>query len=374
MAKKIVSSDLSNENTPPMEHADKVPIGHYTQLFLSSIWVIGAVVIVCIGLAFVITKRMTPTYQATTTIMVSKVNLGEASNYDTVWTGERLASTYADMITSINILDQVRPLVDSGISTGALKDAVSASPIVNTQLIQINVNYSDPAIAGKIANTLVKVFSSQIQKSQMELTSNQENASNAQLQATGNEIARLQEKLKTGSLQLYNQRLGTINKSISDIRNQIEKINQEMAPLQIKTTLTAAEQLTLSNDGSRKADLDALIAQYQNELAALTVRGPSVDSLDFESSQDAILLDQNQRLYASLLQDYQSLKLTTTENMVTVTQIDQPSLSSSPIRPNLIVNLFLGFAVGALLSVIYVFITNFDRTLFGKQKELAYPK
>jgi len=374
MAKRIERPDPSNENAAPKDQADKVTIGHYTQLFLSSIWVIGAVVLVCVGLAFVLTKRMTPTYQATTTIMVSKVNLGEASNYDTVWTGERLASTYAGMITSINILDQVRPLIDSGITTGALKDAVSANPIVNTQLIQINVNYSDPAIAGKIANTLVKVFSSQIQKSQMELTSNQENASNAQLQATGSEIARLQEKLKAGSLQLYNQRLGTINKAISDIRNQIEKINQEMAPLQIKTTLTAAEQLTLSNDGSRKADLDALIAQYQNELASLTVRGPSVDSLDFESSQDAILLDQNQRLYASLLQDYQSLRLTTTENMVTVTQIDQPSLSSSPIRPNLIVNLFLGFAVGALLSVIYVFITNFDKTLFGKQKELAFPK
>jgi hypothetical protein len=174
------------------------------------------------------------------------------------------------------------------------------------------------------------------------------------------EIARLQEKLKGETIQLYNQRLDTINKSITDTRHQIELINQEMAPLLLKTVLTTSEQLTLSNDEARKTDLNALLTQYQIQLATLTVRGPSIDSGDFESNQDAVLLDQTQRVYSNLLLGYQDLKRATLQNMVSVTQIDQPLLPQKPTRPNMMVNLVLGFVVGLLLSAVYLFIANVD--------------
>jgi capsular polysaccharide biosynthesis protein len=366
MIKQKGSTDTNEEKNASVEKTDKVPLSHYKDILLSSIWLIGAFGVVSMGIAFLLTKLIRPTYLATTTIMVSKANLGMASTYDTVWTGEKLASTYAGMLTSVNILEQVKPLINSSISTEDLKNAINVFPILNSQLIEINVEYSDAALAVKIANQLVNVFSSEIKKSQMELITNQEDASKALLQDTVSEIARLQEKLKGETVQLYNQRLDTINKSITDIRNQIGQINQEMAPLLLKTTLTSSEQLTLSNYEAQKADLNALLTQYQIQLATITVRGPTLDSGDFESNQDAALLDQSQRLYSSLLLGYQDLNRATIQNMVTVTQIDQPVLPESPIRPKLMINLILGLVVGLLLSVLYLFFFNIDG---GDQKK-----
>jgi capsular polysaccharide biosynthesis protein len=350
------------------EQADKVPLSLYKDLFLSSIWVIAALLVGCVAIAFLVTKLTRPAYRVTTDIMVGKADvLSQTSNYDAIWTGEHLASTYAQMLTSLSVLNQVRPMVNSSISVGDLKDAITVSPIANSQLIEIDVEYYKPEVAVEIANNLVQVFSSQIENNQVDSATNQDDTSSAQLKATENEIARLQVKLQAESLQLYNQRVDTINNSIGDLRNQIVQINQELVPLQAATDLSAADQLKLANDVSRNADLDALLKTYQDQLAALIVKGPSLDSLDFASSQDAILLDQNQRVYFSLLQDYQTLKMTKMQNLATVTQVDQPILPGKPVRPNLAINLVLGFAAGLLLSMVYLFVV-FDGGIMKNTK------
>jgi capsular polysaccharide biosynthesis protein len=340
---------------------DKVPLRFYKDLLLSSIWIISAFVAGGVGIAFLISIRVTPTYLTTTTIMVSKASLEQTSDYDIVMIGVNLARNYADMITSGDVLDQVRPLLDSDISSGELRESITANHIANTQLIEISVMYSDPELTVEIADSLVNVFSSQIEKTQLEAAASQDNEVKIQLQDMENEIARLQEKLKEQSLQLYNQRLDSINATLKDLRNQIEQINQEMAPLQTKYALTESERVELLNKETHKGELSALQSRYQNELVTLTMQGPTFDSTDLLSSQDYALLDRNQRTYLSLLQNYQNMKVTRIPNMVKVIQVDRPILPERPIRPKLMVNLMLGFVAGSLLSAIYIFIIKLNK-------------
>jgi capsular polysaccharide biosynthesis protein len=346
-------------STAPDLEDDKVSLRHYKQLILSlPLWIIPVSVVIGMVVAYLITKQIAPTYMATTTIMVSKANLDQTSNYDTVLIGENLARTYAEMITGGSVLDQVRTRLALDVSSRELEATISVNHHINTQLIEISVENSDPGLAVKIANSLVEIFSDQIRAAQLESVIYQEGALKTQLQDAENEINRLQEKIKAQSLQLHNQRLKTVDTTIGDIRNQIEQLNQEVTSLQSKGVLTESEKLELSNKELRKQELFSLLLKYQDRLVALNVSGPTLDPQDLISSQDAAFLDQNQRVYYNLLQSYQDLNTTVLQNGIIVTQVDQPVLPESPIRPNTMINVILGFIAGLLLSLVYIFIAK----------------
>lgn len=340
---------------------DKVPLRYYTDLILSAKWIISVFVVASVGIALLVSVLTAPIYLAGTTIMVSKANLQQSPNYDTILISEDLARTYAEMITNENVLEEVRSNLNSNISSGELAEAITVNHVVDTQFIEIGVEYPDPELAVKIANGLVEVFSSQVEKAQLESATYQDDGITAQLEETQNEITHLQGSIKERSVQLHNQRLDGINLAITDLQSQIEKINEEMAPLVAKNVPTASERLELSKKETRKAELSALLLQYQDELVSLTVQGPTFDLQDFVSSQDYALLQQYQGTYRGLMDIHQNLEIARTQNMVTVTQVDQPSLPDRPVRPNLMVNLLLGAVAGLLLSTIYIFIVKLGK-------------
>jgi capsular polysaccharide biosynthesis protein len=339
----------------------RVPLQYYIDVAWSSKWIISAFVIACVGAAFLASKLISPTYLVNTTVIVSKANLQQSPYYDTILIAENLAFTYAKVITNGSLLDQVSSRLNSRVSTEELRRAITADPISNTQLIEISVEYPDPKLAVQIADNLVEVLSSEVKRTQLESATNQDGEIDAQLQKIESEIARLQEKIKAQSLQLHKQRLDTVNSTVGDLRSQIEQIDREMAPLLIKPKLTASEQFDLSDKETRKAGLSALVAQYQNELVALTVVGPTIDPQDFVASQDYALLDQYQRTYSSLRDIRQNSQVTRMQNMVMVTQVYEPVPPESPVRPNLKLNLMFGFVAGLLLATIYIFITKLGR-------------
>ena len=334
---------------------DKVPLRYYTDLIISSIWEIVIFVVLCVGVAYLLSSRIQPTYLVTTTIMVRKANIDSGRDYETFLINRDMARTYAEMITSVDILNLVRKRVDLNVSLGQLSEAIISNPISATQLIEISVEYSDPEIAVQIVNSLVEVFSSQIETAQLDSTTDQDNMLEAQLQNAEHEINLLQEKIEERSLQIHKQRLETINRNLVDIVSQIEKLNEEMAPFQVKTSLRAPERVEFSNLETHKKELSSLLLQYQEDLVSTSVQGAVIEAQDFESKQDLVFLDQYQRIYFSLLQNYQNLNLTRIQNKTIVIQVDQPVLPTKPIRPILLVNLVLGFAVGLILATIYIY-------------------
>ena len=162
---------------------DKVPLLYYKDVFLSSIWILVTFVLVGVGIAYLTSILMRPTYKVTTTIMVAKSNLEQSSNYDTIMIGEKMARTYAEMITSEGVLEQVSLELGSNISPAQLKKSIIAMPILNTQIIEISVEESDPTLAVKIADKLTTVLSFHIKQTQLEVASSQDSMLDAQLNA-----------------------------------------------------------------------------------------------------------------------------------------------------------------------------------------------
>jgi|GEM_PF-5782067 len=351
---------VNKAETMPRDQNDRVSLRFYKDILLSSIWVILAFIAAGIGIAYITTLLITPTYQITTTLMVSKVNIEQMSSYEALVISKDLARAYVETITSRGVLGQVSALLDSRVSAEELGKSVTATHIIDTQLMEISVEHSDPQLAVEIANKVAEVFSNQIKKEQDELVDAQDDEIKMQLLEAEKEITRLRENLQDQSLQIYNQRVETINEAIKDSREQIEKLDQEIIPLQAKYLPPISEQIELAKKETRREELYTSLMRYQEELALLTLRGPTFDSGDFTSSQDYILLNQNQNTRVNLLESHQNLRITRMLNRLTVRQVKQPVVPESPIRPKLSLNLALGFAAGLLFSMIYIFIAKLD--------------
>lgn len=105
----------------------------------------------------------TPMYKSYTTVVLSG---SESSNTSITTTditlNKNLINTYAEIVKSRRILDQVIENLDLDIKYGTLSSRVSVSALNNTEIIKITVNDEDPNIAMDIANETAKVFSNEI--------------------------------------------------------------------------------------------------------------------------------------------------------------------------------------------------------------------
>jgi non-specific protein-tyrosine kinase len=113
------------------------------------------------------TIRRPPVYEASTTLLIGEAPTGSADEYSVLRANERLALTYAELMTKDPILDAVIQRLGLGLSTEGLASSIKVRPVANTQLIQAKVQEYDPERAALIANTLASVFVEQNQASQV---------------------------------------------------------------------------------------------------------------------------------------------------------------------------------------------------------------
>ena len=108
--------------------------------------------------AFVTSRLQTPVYQATTTVLVNEAPNERDTDYTAILTSERLARTYAQMLSTRPVLEQV--ILHTGISSTPerLAGAIDVQLVRDTQLITVSVEHVSPAFAADIANRLVEVF------------------------------------------------------------------------------------------------------------------------------------------------------------------------------------------------------------------------
>ena len=106
---------------------------------------------------------LTPIYQTSTQILVNqKADSENAFDYNQVKTNVELINTYSVIIKSPTILDQVSEKLDLDMSTSDLNEKVSVSNAQNSQVVSIEVQDADPALAVDIANTTASVFEKEI--------------------------------------------------------------------------------------------------------------------------------------------------------------------------------------------------------------------
>lgn len=147
------------------------PIGNelrqYIALLRRWLWLLVLATVLAGGAAYLVSRQMTPVYEASTTVLIREAsNSVNASDYQSIITSERLASTYAEMMKNTPILEAVREQVDPSMSVRRLRQSISVRPIRDTQLIEIDVEDTNPQRTANVANILVDVFSERNQEIQ----------------------------------------------------------------------------------------------------------------------------------------------------------------------------------------------------------------
>ncbi|AQQ54218.1 YveK family protein [Planococcus lenghuensis] len=108
---------------------------------------------------------LTPIYQVSSQILVNQENTETAtvSNQD-IQANLQLINTYSVIIKSPAILNQVIEQLDLEINAAQLSDQITVATAQNSQVVNLTVQDSDPALAVEIANTITEVFEEDIRE------------------------------------------------------------------------------------------------------------------------------------------------------------------------------------------------------------------
>lgn len=228
------------ENVPSLVLDEEVSIDmrQYLALFLHWWWLILLSILIAAAAGYIISKQMTPIYEANTTLLINEAPSGQTADYSSLLTSERLASTYAQIITKRPVFEKVITRLGIALTPEDLFKMVTATPVRDTQLIVINVESADPGLSAAVANALYLVFAEQLQDSQSTRYSASKDSLKAQMTEAENQIAALNQTLSTA----------TDSAEIARIETRLNQYHQIYANLvvsyeQVRTT----EAQTLSN-------------------------------------------------------------------------------------------------------------------------------
>jgi polysaccharide biosynthesis transport protein len=132
------------------------------QRYLSLLWRWAWLLVVATLLAgltaFVVSSRTTPVYQASALVQIIEATSTKAVDMGVLQTSERLARTYVETMTTRPVLERVIETLSLAMHTSDLRDAITAQPLRDTQLIRVLVEHTDPVTAALLANALVAEF------------------------------------------------------------------------------------------------------------------------------------------------------------------------------------------------------------------------
>jgi capsular exopolysaccharide synthesis family protein len=147
---------MDNTNSTPSHE-----LRRYLALAWHWTWLFVLVSALAAGTAYVLSVRMTPIYQASTTVLINEAPITNSADYAALVASERLAQTYSQMMTKQPVLVKVIERMQLNTTPGKLKNTIQVAPVKDTQLIEVKVENTNPQQAADIANVLVAEFSEQ---------------------------------------------------------------------------------------------------------------------------------------------------------------------------------------------------------------------
>lgn len=207
----------------------------YVGLIRKWLWLILLCTLLAGAIAYFVSKNMTPIYEASSTLRVNQAsNPATTVAYADVLTSERLARTYATLLTSRPVLEETASRL--GIELDGLADTVSVTPVRDTLLLEVKVEGPDSKLIADIANVLPQVFIDRDREQQLGQVTQWREGLEAEIDATLADIARTQEDLKTaddtqktrleGSLAQYRTTYSTLLASAQQARiSEAQAIN-----------------------------------------------------------------------------------------------------------------------------------------------------
>jgi succinoglycan biosynthesis transport protein ExoP len=186
----------SSELLPNHETFD---ISQYIAMFWHWLWLIILITIITGTVAFFYSRQLTPIYSSRSSILVNEAATSKTNDYNSVLTSERLTRTYSEMLLKQPILNEVIQQQKLNLTTTQLAGMISVQPVRDTQLIDINVESPDPNEAARITNSLVDVFSKNIQSLQADRFASSKQNLQAQMSDLEKQITNLDDLAKSST-------------------------------------------------------------------------------------------------------------------------------------------------------------------------------
>lgn len=214
------------------------------------LWLIILGTCIAAGTTYLASRRMTPIYEATTTLLVSEGQKPTGADYSALLASERLARTYTELLRRPSVLGEAYRRL--GLE-GEVRGSVTVELVRDTQLIRLHARDTNPYLAADIANTVAQVFHEQndqrltarmvgsrqalvreMQALQQEIDETQQALDDARRASPPNqeEIARLQDLLaqyRASSSSLL-QSFGQIRVAEATVADSVTIVEMAMVP------------------------------------------------------------------------------------------------------------------------------------------------
>ena len=178
------------------EQSTSLDLWRYIGMLRRWLWLLVLATLLAAVTAFVVSRMETPVYQTSTRLLINEApNTRVGTDYNTVLVSERVAKTYAELLTERMVLETVIQRTGITVTVAALKSAVQVSTIRDTQLIELKVEHTDPQVAASVANTLAAVFIEQVQELQAARYRESKDSLGAQLNTLDRQIQQAQTEL-----------------------------------------------------------------------------------------------------------------------------------------------------------------------------------
>lgn len=293
-------------------------------------WIPVLLVMVLSAVAYFTTPNPTTSYEATTTVLLSQGNdtLPDPSE---ISTGQRVATTYANLMTTQSIMAQVASNLGLSTTPEGLASQIQVRLIEDTNLMEVSATSAEPEQAVAIANEVVRVFV----EANSSLQTQRYTATRTSLE---NDIAALEQTLEERRTEAYQQDL-----VVSEIENAIAALNRR----EVEGILTAEQ-------AQQRDDLQQQLAQERIE-------------------QDQIQSDLNrlQTRYQTLLSSLEEIRLLEAQGSDFMS-IVEPATSARTLTspPRKVINASQAGIAGAVFGLGIIFLIEQLRTSITKSEEV----
>ncbi len=182
-------------------------------------WLIILSVLIASASSYYASKNTTPQFRTKTTLMVGNIIQNPDTTSSQIYTGQQLASTYAQMVLREPVLKAVSENLGWDGDWRWISKKVKSSTVSQTQLIEIYVTDSDPTIAKLLADTIAQQLirlspsgENQIDQTQIEFIKVQLTDLDNKIRTAQAEVASLKTQLDASNS----------SRQIQDLQNQID--------------------------------------------------------------------------------------------------------------------------------------------------------
>lgn len=132
------------------------------RVLIVAIITLAILVVGCIYSIFI----KTPMYKSQTSFVLVSDDGTAGGGYSQAEANlnKNLVATYSDLVKSNRVIDKVIKNLSLNYSVNTLKGRITVTNATNTEIIKINVEDPDKALAADIANEIIKVFGEEIKE------------------------------------------------------------------------------------------------------------------------------------------------------------------------------------------------------------------